>query len=563
MSILEFALLKERAEGWLDTLDRSLHRHPSADTKWSAELDAVRSRMQSDARLKLVIVGAFNAGKSSLVNALTGAEVQIDADVATTKSAPYDWRGITIIDTPGVHSERETIDHDAIAREETVGADLVLCVVTNELFSPRFQKHFHFLAESGGLGLSGKLAVVVNKMDREANADEVIVAEVDRAIAPFAETPVFLCSAKKLIDSRATKWAADDRERLEEASRFEVFTRELDQFVRTRGALGKLATPVQAGVALLEVAKEKLGEGDQLAGQRLQLIRRKRRILEKTQGGLQDVVATIASKVRIAVLKAADGVAKRVTADSTTEQIETDTNAAFEAVYPEIDEVLEKAQKELRELLSTTESELQDIDDSPLGIAVRNELAAHGKANLEGIESGPYRIAGKIKTGRGAVGNGLKKGLERMAKDPKALRDGVLKWGHKLGKKFRPWEAIKTGEKLAKVAGKVAKALPYLAAALDFYLAYREEKEEAARNQRLAESRLAIMRCFRDQADLEVLAARRACDEMLGTAIKETIQELDGEATAAVEGRAGNEVFLVDLDALLEAGRTLQAEILA
>ena len=186
---------------------------------------------------------------------------------------------------------------------------------------------------------------------------------------------------------------------------------------------------------------------------------------------------------------------------------------------------------------------------------------AHAKAQLESLEGAPRNVAGKVKAGKRAVGDGLRKGLERLAKDPKGLRDAVLKYGHKLGKKFRPWEATKLGQKIASGLGKAAKAAPFVAAAVDFYVAYREEKEEAARHQHLAKARLTVMRGFRDQAELEVQAVRRACDEMLGEAIRATIHELDDASTAAVAGLASEE-YLTQVDEVLVRGRALQARIL-
>lgn len=561
MTKLEFPALRSRVKRWLGRFESCLRDHPYVDEEWWTQTAAARQSLDSHGRLRVVLTGEWNSGKSTLVRALTDADVKIDADVATTEVGEYDWEGVTIVDTPGIHSDRESIDHDEIARTATVGADLVLWVITNELFSPRLQAHFVFLASPDGLGLAGKMAVVVNKMDREANPDEAITAEIDLAVEPYSNLPVLLCAAKKYVDARDRDWPEDVRVRLATSSRFDAFIPALDEFIRNRGATGRLASPIQASIGILESAKERLSEGDESAANRIELLRRKRRVLHLAADEKDDIVASTASKIRSAVLRSSDTVTKQVSADATQEQIVAWTCEAMEAVYPQIEEILGKAQGDLRGILRQAESRLQEIDDSPLGIRVRDAVAEHEHASLEGVEGRPRKVARTLKAAKSGIGDGLKTTLEAMAKDPKALHQGVLKAGHKLGKKFRPWEAVKLGEKAGKVLGRAAKALPFLAAVLDFYIAYREEKEEDARHEHMAKLRLSVMRGFRDQAEMEVRAAKNACDKMVGDALAAAIKEVDAETTAVVAGRASDQ-YLADLDVVLDAGRQLRAEIL-
>lgn len=562
MNQLEFSVLKPSVDRWVNDLDAVLLRHPDGNPKWDSAVASIRDQLTKEGRLKMVLVGEWNAGKSTVVKALTGAEVKIDADVATQEASSHDWRGITLVDTPGIHNDREAADHDAIARRETVGADLVLCVVTNELFCPRLVQHFQFLAANEGLGLAGKLAVVVNKIDREEEPrEEIIVGEVDQSIAPYSDTPVLLCAAKKYVDAQNDALSPAVRSRFLARSRFDTLVPAVDDFVRERGVLGKLATPVQQGVELIEEAKALLGKHGESVREEVELIRRKRRVLEKASRRTDDTIQDLTSKVRTRVLKGADAASKSLSVKSTKEDIQAAVETELTRISPELDDFVERSQKEFREILEDCDKELERIDQSPLGMKVRNAGAAHDRAGVDAEDGRPAQVAAGIRAGKKVVGDGIKNGLQRLAADPKAIRKVVLDIGHKLGKKFRPWEATKVAGKIAKSAGKAAKAVPYVAAVLDFYLAYREEQEEHKRQQHLAKARLSIMRAFQDQADLEATAATRACNKMAGDAIREAVAALAAEESNAVATEATAD-YLAELDGVLASARKLQGAIL-
>ena len=57
-----------------------------------------------DSAIKLVFIGQYSAGKSSLIKMLTGEDVKIGAKITTQNTGSYMWNGIEIIDTPGIHS---------------------------------------------------------------------------------------------------------------------------------------------------------------------------------------------------------------------------------------------------------------------------------------------------------------------------------------------------------------------------------------------------------------------------------------------------------------------------
>ena len=88
---------------------------------------------QSD-KIKLVFAGQYSAGKSTIIKMLTGNEsIATGAEITTQEAHSYDWNGLEITDTPGVHTTLRP-DHDEISYEAIASADMLVFVVTNELF---------------------------------------------------------------------------------------------------------------------------------------------------------------------------------------------------------------------------------------------------------------------------------------------------------------------------------------------------------------------------------------------------------------------------------------------
>jgi GTP-binding protein Era len=86
----------------------------------------------------VAVVGAANAGKSSLINALTGEKVSIVSPVAQTtrnlvRAILTEDRGqVVFLDTPGVHShgKKQLNQHmNKMARTSTEGVDVVMLII--------------------------------------------------------------------------------------------------------------------------------------------------------------------------------------------------------------------------------------------------------------------------------------------------------------------------------------------------------------------------------------------------------------------------------------------------
>jgi tRNA modification GTPase len=120
----------------------SLHRDDASSRLAGirADLDLLFARSRQGSLLatgiRVVIAGAPNVGKSSLLNRLSGAERAIVTPIAgTTRDAvrePIEIAGVPImlIDTAGLHSSADEIERIGMdrTRKELRGADVVLAV---------------------------------------------------------------------------------------------------------------------------------------------------------------------------------------------------------------------------------------------------------------------------------------------------------------------------------------------------------------------------------------------------------------------------------------------------
>lgn len=77
--------------------------------------------------LNIMLYGAYNAGKSTLINVLSGREVAPVADIPKTdKVDRYQWNDYVLLDTPGVNAP---IEHDRVTTEQLSRCSVILFVI--------------------------------------------------------------------------------------------------------------------------------------------------------------------------------------------------------------------------------------------------------------------------------------------------------------------------------------------------------------------------------------------------------------------------------------------------
>lgn len=522
------------------------------------KVESVKRQLLADAPLRIAFIGEFNAGKSSIISALTGENVFIDADVATKTMSEYSWKGLMLIDTPGVQAEDTDTDHDAIAKEATLGADLILFVITNEMFHDRLADHLKFVIKEEGLGLSKKTAIIVNKIERETNPEHNILEEILKAIPGHQEIPIYFCSASKFRQS--SKVQSPFKERFEEQSRFSDLIKGINTFVDDAGANGRLSTPISLLSESLEKIQSAFTESIEDKSM-LELIRRKRRVLLKLQLRLAEIRKAGKQQAYSTVVSQANDSVEQLSELSKPEDLETLFEAGLKKADGEIVQLYESLEIDLREALDQASDELDEIGNSPLGKQVAMfETVRADKISISFNDSRPddSNLTSKISK---SAAKQIQETLNAAAKNAKGMRDVYYKVGKALGKKFRPWEAIKAGEKIAKVAGKFGKAVPFIAAALDFYTQYREEKVKEEKERFLANLRMALRGAFVDQARVEADALEKTVVEISRGPVQESLERLESEEDQIAQESKKYQSLLFQISKLRKASLALRDEI--
>ena len=445
--------------------------------------------LETDAKYRVSLLGEFSAGKSSLIMALTGAEVATGAGVTTTEVKPFKWKGVTLVDTPGVQAEKSETDQDEIARNSTLDADLILFVMTNELFNQRLADYFHFVAGPDGLNLADKILVIVNKMDRESNEDERIISEVENAISPL-RVRVHLAAVDYYLKSQ--KFHGDRHERLVQRSRMRELIDAIGEFIEERGEMGRLTRPLQLFEDTLEEQRGGLLGDNESAQQKWELNRRQKHTVRDADRELTTLEMQWTTELRSIVLSRTTQTLDEVSNAKTREELEELFQSAVQAIEPEIDTHFVNITNGLQDWVRDFQEKIEELDMSELGKKIRDFKAPTGSSSE--FDDPLTRGFDFVAAGRTILGQGVAPLLEKASKDPKNIKKVVEACKKMFDIKFNPWGKTKLINRLTKGARTGNKALGPIMAAMDFYLEYRKEKARDAQERHLAKTRLSMQR---------------------------------------------------------------------
>ena len=215
----------------------------------------------------LVIVGEFNAGKSSFINALLGAKVLkegvtptttkiniirygenhseqvIDENTLLLKEPAALLSEISIVDTPGTNAIIR--EHEKITSQFIPRSDLVLFITSAD--RPLSESERTFLETIRDWGK--KLVVIINKVDLVESSEEIeqiedFVTENIKSLLGI-HTEVFPISAKKALNAKLGE------PKLWQESRFEAVENHIRSILDEEGRIKlKLQNPLGVGLNL-------------------------------------------------------------------------------------------------------------------------------------------------------------------------------------------------------------------------------------------------------------------------------------------------------------------------
>lgn len=182
----------------------------------------------------IMVYGVYNAGKSTLINALLGAERAKIADrPETDRVNRYPWREFEILDTPGIDAP---ITHEEVTQEQLHAADVVIFVV-NPLGVIEEAKTLSTLLEL--VARDKKIVLVLNcknplePMDAERLKDELRQRlqdmALERGMPPVLQAiPIHEVNAKSALKAKL-----ESKNNLLAKSGLPVLERELYKFLST------------------------------------------------------------------------------------------------------------------------------------------------------------------------------------------------------------------------------------------------------------------------------------------------------------------------------------------
>ena len=472
----------------------------------------------SDGAIKLVFVGQYSSGKSSIIKMLSGIETEIGAEIKTQEAHAYPWGDLEIVDTPGIYTELRP-DHDEKSYYEINHAALLVFVVTNEGFDDRIGNHFRKLAVEQNRGKN--MVLVVNKMDRTnlgntPEQQEIIADDLQKVITPFTSKDLFL----SFTDTASYFEAQDERDAelkkiLLEQSGYENFVANLNAFIASRGVLSKIQTPLET---LKNAITEVLGDSEKhIVDDTLEVtedfLKRQQKALtdgkRTIHAEIKEFVNTLRSKIKTEGSNAASEIVEGITEDEAKRKLE-DAKAQVDACIAEYEK------KICDRLVAGCESLDQEISlinesfaDKVIQIHVDSpDSSSSGEIKLPAIigEGGLLKDIGF--TTKGATKTTI------LGTNASELIKGV---GHFFGYKFAPWEAVT----FAKYLGWVAMAVSIFMTIRDLLNA-DEKRREIANN--LRKAREQIQENF-DEVAANVCA--RLTESIQSTMIKFIDPEID------------------------------------
>lgn len=485
------------------------------------ELTAIRKKLREELKayreqgiLSVAFVGQYSAGKSTIISALTGRrDIHIDADIATDKTASYDWNGIKLIDTPGLFTDRE--DHDEITYEAINKADLLVFCLTYMLFDSVTAENFKKLAYEKGY--RWKMMLLVNKMSDEAGEEEQKIANysnsLTEALKPYNldEFPVCFIDAKDYCEG-----IDEDEDFLLEVSRFQTFIDALNIFVQRRAALTRFDTPVRIALSCVDEAQLSFTRNSTQDTAFLEVLTRLSRTVRKERDRLRTKVQSIALRMSSAVANEGTILAAAVGSDQNFEKLNKQAELNVQKHY-------EKAENEMQEAVNAAvESIRQEVEEVLQGNLVKSFVACLEKSqnvSAQNLNSGMdvERIKGQVTwlkgigetagvkltdlATRGFAKTAAQQGfLRSMDVAGSGLHQGVLAVGKFVGFKFKPWQAVGVAKNIGNAAKFLGPVLSIASVAVDAY----EMQQEQQREKQMADARREITSQFQAIAkDLE------------------------------------------------------------
>lgn len=530
----------------------------------SREVDEVRifGASRDAPPLTIAFVGQYDAGKSTILRVLTGREdIVIDSDICTDAVTAYDWNGVRVLDTPGVHAGYAAHDEKTYAAIDR--ADLLVFVVTNELFDDTIGRHFREL--SFGRQHARRMLLVINKMGQDPGSPETKRVDLERVTAPLTLTDfrgVFI-DARSWLEAQGTD--GRDQADLLEIANIGGLAGAINAFISEQGLAGRLSAPLFTMRGIAKQASELLSTDFPQERAALELLHRKRSLLWASRARLRTAMGGVIGRAVANIGKYGDEVAEAIEPGKTEKDVEALHAAAQKRASASSEALSEAARQAIEEELGELRHQLEALQDGVLARELRGQVdgalpeaplvddfaspAWQAPAKEEVLADWPAKArkigdvansigswAARWAAGPGAVG--AKIGGAAAARGSQA-HEVVYNVGKFFGVKFRPWGAVK----VAKALGNAGRVIAAVGGALAVVAQIAEERQQEQYRLQLRDARDGVRSAYRDSAlsvqvafweQFEAFVADFYDSEL--TAIDELVVELLGKRSGRTSG---------------------------
>lgn len=520
--------------------------------------------------IRLVFAGQYSAGKSSILKMLTGrTDIAIGAGITTQQAHTYDWNGLEVIDTPGIHTELRP-DHDEISYEAIASADMLVFVVTNELFDSYIADHFRKLAIDKDK--AGEMILVVNKMERAADGNSpsqrsIIREDLRKVLSPYTPEQLHLSflDAESYLDGIAEMDSdAELAVELMGRSGYSEFIETLNQFVKAKSIPSKLTTGLYVIDEKIERAIKDLQpkSSDEDIDALEESFMQQRHLLIEARGRMQqevkDIYASAAARIRDIGLDAANLLVDGCKQD----EVEDELNKSIR----QADDIIEACQSEA---VTVIDSRLNEMGQS-LEVIENSEFSRNLKSRLsgkfDGLPEGIQRILtnagpGFQKAGQAVLNNAYKAGTQGGLKltnfSGSTIHQMVLKVGHSVGYKFKPWQAIKFTKGIA-IGGQV---LSVLGVGFTVFMQIKADQDAEKIREDLRNNRQNIRSQFNAAANELEDYGRQYIKDNVNRPLETSIATIDGNIQEIRNSRSNRSIACRNLEDLQKECRLLIQDI--
>ena len=514
--------------------------------------------------VSLAFAGQYSAGKSTILKALTGRDdIATGAGITTERTQILEWDGVEVVDTPGIHTDLRP-DHDFLSYEAISKADLLVFVITNELFDSHIGNHFRKLAIDREKG--HETILVINKMRRTGNtpqAREVITEDLRTHLAPFSpeELRITFTDALSALDAAQEK-EPEIAEMLQREANIGELVRNLNDAVAEKGLNARQTTPLYAIDQAMQDAIEAEPIRDPDVDTLIIIYKQNIRAMEESRSRLQQAVNNAidltVQQVRLAGSNCAENIPPEMTQEQWEKAVE-ETDGKIESLYAGL---VEQIERECAEIVPSLSDRLEELHSSHRFQSVLQNLGNRSTGRdadrILSIARDTAKHLSELSRWASVNKSAIQSGATGLARfSGSTAHNAVLRIGGMMGHSFRPWDAVK----IARGIGNAGNVLAVAGLAIGIYLQVKTDQEEENRGEEARKARQEIRSLYSDVAEQVRAKAEATAGEIISEMLSKPMEDLREYADDLNHARQEQNRHIESLSGVSGQARALIARI--